>query len=162
MSDLVAIAYPDVATARQVADNVAELVKAHELSIDDMVIVERRQDGKVKLQQPSAAAGGALGGAFWGGLIGLLFFVPFFGMAVGAATGAAVGAVSDYGVDDSFMKELGAKLSPGGAALIVLVRKVTVDKVLPQIKVPGEVIQTSLDNETEARLSEALRGAGAA
>lgn len=156
MSDLVAIAYPDVATAREVADNVARLQKAHEIEIDDMVVVERRADGTVKLHQPSAAAGGALGGAFWGGLIGLLFFVPFFGMAIGAASGAAAGALSDYGVDDGFMKELGAKLESGTAALIVLVREVSVDKVLPQIKVPGTVIQTSLDNESEQRLSEAL------
>jgi uncharacterized membrane protein len=41
--------------------------------------------------------------------------------------------------------------------LIVLVREVTPDKVLPQIsQFGGEVIQTSLDNEAEARLREAL------
>ncbi|MGZ4331360.1 MAG: DUF1269 domain-containing protein, partial [Solirubrobacteraceae bacterium] len=81
--------------------------------------------------------------------------------AAGAATGAAAGAFSDYGVDDNFMKELGAALEPGKAAVIFLVRKVTVDKVLPEIKIPGKVIQTSLDNETEERLSDALAAAGA-
>ncbi len=160
MSDLVAIAYDSVATAREVADNVVQLQKAHEIDLDDMVVVERQQDGKVKLHQPSAAAGGAVGGALWGGLIGLIFFVPLFGMAIGAATGAAAGALSDYGVDDNFMKDLGSRLQPGAGALIVLVRKVSVDKVLPQIKVPGTIIQTSLDNETEQRLSEALAAAG--
>src|SRR5450432_1170453 len=160
MSDLVAIAYDNVATANEVAANVIELTKAHEIDIDDLVVVEREQDGKVKLHQPSATAGGALGGAFWGGLIGLIFFVPFFGMAIGAAAGAAGGAMSDYGVDDDFMKRLGAELEPGAAALIVLVRKVSVDKVIPQIKIPGKVIQTSLDNETEQRLSAALAAAG--
>jgi uncharacterized membrane protein len=51
------------------------------------------------------------------------------------------------------MKDLGQKLTPGGAALIVPVRKVTPDKVLPQIQqYGGEVIQTSLDDESEARL----------
>jgi uncharacterized membrane protein len=39
---------------------------------------------------------------------------------------------------------------------------VTVDKVLPEIKIPGKVIQTSLDNETEQRLTDALAAAGAA
>ena len=72
-----------------------------------------QQDGKVKLHQPSGVAGGAVGGVLWGGLIGLIFFVPFVGMAIGAATGAAAGAMSDYGVDDTFMKELGAQLQPG-------------------------------------------------
>jgi len=159
MSDLVAIAYPDVATAREAASNVVEAQKSHVIDLDDLVVVEREQNGKVKLHQPSAAAGGALGGAFWGGLIGLIFFVPFFGMAIGAATGAAAGALSDYGVDDNFMKRLGENLQPGQAALIALVRNVSVDKVLPQIKIPGTIIQTSLDNETEQRLADALSSA---
>jgi uncharacterized membrane protein len=81
-------------------------------------------------------------------------------MAIGAATGAAAGALSDYGVDDNFMKELGSNLEPGGGALILLVRRVTADKVIPQIKIPGKVIQTSLDDETEQRLSDALAAAG--
>ena len=36
----------------------------------------------------------------------------------------------------------------------------TTDKVLENIKIPGHVIQTSLDNEAEARLTEALEAAG--
>jgi Protein of unknown function (DUF1269) len=81
-------------------------------------------------------------------LIGLIFFVPLFGAAIGAAAGAAGGALSDTGVDDDFMKQLGEELQPGNAALIVLVQKVSADKVLPQIKVPGTVIQTSLSKRT--------------
>jgi len=160
MSDLVAIAYDSVDTAREVAENVVQAQKAHLIELEDMVVVELCPDGKVKLHEPSAAAGGAVGGALWGGLIGLIFFVPFFGMAIGAATGAAAGALSDYGVDDNFMKNLGAELEPGAGAVILLVRRVTVDKVLPQIKNPGRVIQTSLDNETEQRLTDALAAAG--
>ena len=114
----------------------------------------------MKLHQPSAAGAGAVGGALWGGLIGLIFFVPFLGMAIGAATGAAAGSLSDYGVDDDFMKQLGEALQPGQAAVIFLIRKVTVDKVLPEIKIPGKIIQTSLDNKTEQRLGEALAAAG--
>lgn len=41
--------------------------KAHELDLDDLVIAERKLDGKVRLHQPSAAAGGPVGGALWGG-----------------------------------------------------------------------------------------------
>jgi uncharacterized membrane protein len=86
--------------------------------------------------------------------------MPFFGMAIGAASGAAAGAMSDYGVDDKFMKELGAKLQPGGAAVIFLVRQASMDKVLPEIKIQGEVIQTSLDDDAEESLAGALAAAG--
>ena len=159
MADLVAIAYPDVPTAQEVAGNVAQLKKGHEIELDDMVVVERRPDGKVKLHQPSVAGVGAASGALWGGLIGLIFFMPLFGMAIGAASGAAAGALSDYGVDDDFMKQIGAELEPNSAALILLVREASMDKILPRIKIPGRIIQTSLDNETEQQLSEALAAA---
>ena len=123
MSDLIAIAYPDQATAERVRGRLTEAIKAKVIEVDDAVVVTRSEDGKVKLHQSTSTAGvGAAGGALWGGLIGLLFLAPLLGMAVGAAAGAAGGALADYGVDDSFMKELGEKLTPGSAALIVLVR----------------------------------------
>ena len=161
MSDLVAIAYPDVATAQQVAGNLGQAVKAHTIELDDVVIVEHKQDGKVKLHQPSMAGLGAAGGALWGGLIGLIFFMPLFGMALGAAAGAASGALSDRGVDDKFMKRLGEELEPGGAALILLIRKVSIDKILPEVKIPGTIIQTSLSDEGEQQLQSALDAAKA-
>src|SRR4051812_1736655 len=161
MSDLVAIAYDDMATAQSVASNLGEAVKAHVIEVDDVALVERRDDGKVKLHQPSMAGVGAAGGALWGGLIGLIFLVPLFGMAIGAASGAAAGALSDAGVDDKFMKDLGTKLQPGGAAVIALVRQANMDKMLADVKVPGEVIQTSLSDDSEQALRDALAKAGA-
>jgi uncharacterized membrane protein len=160
MSNLIAIAYPDVATARNVLAELAQLTKEQSIVLDDMVVVERRADGKIKLHQSTSTAGvGAAGGALWGGLIGLIFLAPLLGMAVGAAAGGAAGAVTDVGVDDKFMKSLGENLKEGGAAVVVLVRQSTPDKVLPRIaQYGGEVLQSSLDDETEARLQEALGG----
>jgi uncharacterized membrane protein len=160
MSDLVAIAYPDVQTAQRVAQNLVEAEKAHLVGLDDLVIVERRPDGKIKLHQPSMAGTGALGGAAWGGLIGLLFLVPLFGMAVGAASGALAGHFTDAGVDDKFMKDLGTRLQDGDAALVTLVRNANMEKILADIKVPGTVIQTSLGSDTEDALRAALERAG--
>jgi uncharacterized membrane protein len=161
MSDLVAVAYPDVATAQQVTENIAEAQKAHLVDLDDLVIVEHRDDGKIKLHQPSAAGAGAARGAVWGGLIGLIFFVPLFGAAIGAATGALAGAASDPGIDDEFMRKLGQQLQPGSAAVIALVREANAEKLLADVQIPGEVIQTSLSGETEQMLRDALGAAAA-
>jgi uncharacterized membrane protein len=161
VSDLVAIAYKDLPTAQEVTSNLAEAQKAHLIDLDDLVIIERRDDGKIKLHQPSLTGAGALGGAAWGGLIGLIFLVPFFGMAVGAATGALAGAMSDAGIDDKFMKDLGDKLEPGGAAVIGLVRSINEEKILENVKIPGELIQTSLTTEAEQPIRDALARAGA-
>lgn len=162
MSDLVAIAYPDVDTARRAAANALEAQKSHVLELADLVVVERKPDGKVKLHQPSAAGVGAAGGAVWGGLIGLLFLAPLLGMAAGAATGALAGTGRDWGVDDDFMRQLGSRLDDGRSALVLLVSKVTPDKILPEIKIQGELLQSSLSNEAEEALREALEAAPAA
>jgi uncharacterized membrane protein len=163
VANLVAIAYDDLGTAQRVMGTVGELVKEHSLDIEDAVIVEKQQDGKIKLHQPSMAGAGAAGGALWGGLIGLIFLMPLFGMAIGAASGAIAGKASDYGIDDNFMKELGEKLQPGNAAIFVLVREATRDKVVPEIsKYGGHVVQSSLSNEQEAALQDALDARGAA
>ncbi len=161
MSTLVAIAYDDLDKAKEVMGTVGGLVKEHSLTLEDAVIVEHRANGKMKLHQPSLAGLGAASGALWGGLIGLIFLMPLLGMAVGAASGAAGGAMSDYGIDDNFMKELGDKLPEGGAAVFVLVKDATRDKVVPEIaKYGGQVIQSSLEDEAEASLQEALDNRG--
>jgi uncharacterized membrane protein len=163
MSNLVAIAYDDVDQAQQVTQTLGELMKEHSIELEDAVIVEHQANGKIKLHQPSMAGLGAASGALWGGLIGLIFFMPLLGAAIGAASGGAAGALADHGIDDNFMKELGDKLPEGGAAVFVLVREATADKVVPQLaKFGGHVIQSSLSNEQETALQEALDGRGAA
>jgi uncharacterized membrane protein len=163
VANLVAVAYDDLDQAQQVMETIGRLRKEHAIELEDAVIVEHRPGGKLKLHQPSLAAAGAAGGALWGGLIGLIFLVPLFGLAIGAATGAAAGALSDYGIDDNFMKELGQKLPEGGAAVFVLVKEATADKVVPEIaKYGGHVIQSSLSNEQETALQAALDRRGAA
>jgi uncharacterized membrane protein len=163
VANLVAIAYDDVDQARQVTATLGQLAKEHSITLEDVVIVEHQPGGKMKLHQPSLAGLGAASGALWGGLIGLIFLVPLFGLAIGAATGAAAGALSDYGIDDDFMKDLGQKLPEGAAAVFVLVREATADKVVPEVsKYGGHVIQSSLSNEQETALQEALDNRGVA
>jgi uncharacterized membrane protein len=158
MSALVAIAYPDTDTAEQVRQELVRATKEHLVRLDDAVIVEHKPAGKIKLHQAMSTTGaGAAGGALWGGLIGLIFLAPLFGMAIGAASGALGGKLSDVGVNDDFMKELGEKMQPGTAALIALGSTDARDKVIERVKpYGGHVIQTSLGTEEEAQLRAAL------
>jgi uncharacterized membrane protein len=82
-------------------------------------------------------------------------------MAIGAATGALAGSATDVGVDDNFMKELGAGLPENGAAVIVLVRSANRDKVGPAVAhFGGTLIQSSLSDEAETRFQAALDARG--
>ena len=162
MSTLVAVAYPDIETAEKVRQELMNATREHLLNLEDAVIAEHQADGKIKLHQAiGTTSAGAAGGALWGGLIGLIFLAPLLGMAVGAASGALGGKMTDVGVNDDFLKDLGAKLQPGAAALIVLGSTDARDKVIERVKpYGGEVIQTSLSDAEEEQLRSML-GAGA-
>jgi uncharacterized membrane protein len=164
MSDLVVIAYPSEAKAEEVRQKLLDLQKEYLIELDDAVIAVKQPNGRVKLNQlfnPTAA--GAASGTFWGALIGMLFLMPVVGAAVGAASGALSGKFTDVGIDDLFMKEAAATLQSGNAALFVLIRKVTADKVLEAVKGDGgTVLRTSFDQKKEAALREALAATPAA
>jgi uncharacterized membrane protein len=158
MSELVAISYPDRQTAEVVRDILADLSRDGLIVLDDAVVVARDEKGKVNLEQAvRPAREGARHGALTGGAVGLLFLAPLLGAAVGAVSGGIAGSRTDVGIDDDFMRELGASLAPPRAALVLLVREATADKVLPQIReYGGRVLRTSLSDQAEAALRAGL------
>ena len=160
MADLVVIAFPSEQQAEAVRTRVVELQKEYLIELGDAVVAVKHDDGKVKLNQMfHPAAQGAVSGSFWGLLIGLLFLNPLIGAALGAASGAAAGALTDVGIDDTFMRELAEALKPGDAALFLLIRKMTADKVIEDLQgVGGTVLRTSLDHTKENALRAALAG----
>jgi uncharacterized membrane protein len=71
--------------------------------------------------------------------------IPIFGTALGATAGALGEALSDFGIHDTFMKQLASGLRPGNPVLFVQVEKVAA-KVLERLKgTGGVVLKTSLD-----------------
>ena len=164
MSDLVAIAFPSEAKAEEVRQKLLDMQKDYLIELGDAVVAVKQPNGSVKLNQlfhPTAT--GAVSGTFWGTLIGLIFLMPLAGAALGAASGTLGGYLTDVGIDDKWMKATAAAIQPGTAALFVLVRKVTADKVLEGLKGEGgTVMKTSLDHTKEAALQAALAGVQAA
>lgn len=160
MSDLIVVAFPDEATAFAAAEALVALQKQYLIEMEDVVVVTRGEDGRVQLHQSvNLTTGGAIGGGLWGTLIGLLFMNPVAGAAVGAGAGALLGKFRDYGINDDFLRDVGASLDRGGTAVGMLVRKLTADKVyerLEPFREKGRVIHTSLSHEAEARLKAFL------
>jgi uncharacterized membrane protein len=164
MSDLVVIAFPTEAKAEEVRQKLLAMQKEYLIELDDAVVAAKDAQGRIKLNQLiNTTSAGAVSGTFWGALIGLIFLMPLVGAAMGAASGALGGALTDLGINDKWMKETAAAIQPGTAALFVLVRKVTADKVLERLKGEGgTVMKTSLDHTREAALQAALVEAKAA
>jgi len=164
MSDLVVISFPTEAKAEEVRQKLLAMQKEYLVELGDAVIAVKDDQGNIKLNQLiNTTAVGAVGGTFWGTLIGLIFLMPLAGAAIGAASGAVGGYLTDVGINDKFMKDTAAAIQPGTAALFVLARKVTADKVLEGLQGEGgTVIKTSLDDTKEAALQSALAGVKAA
>ena len=85
MADLIAIGYPDEATAEAAAQEARRLAQDLIIQPDAIAVIVRDKDGDYHVHtNHHAVGGGATWGMFWGFLFGLLFFIPVFGMAVGA------------------------------------------------------------------------------
>src|SRR4051812_4651072 len=124
--------YPDKESAEADYDRVKDLFKATDL-VDgyDAAVVERREDGKVKLgkkHETPTRVGGVLGGGMGlaTGLVVALF--PFAAIGGGllagvTAGGAVLGAVAGHaaaGMSRHDLKELGEHLDKGTAGLVVV------------------------------------------
>jgi uncharacterized membrane protein len=161
MADLVEIAFPSEEKAEEVRQKLLGMQKEYLIELSDAVIAVKQPNGHVKLNQlfnPTAA--GAVSGTFWGTLIGMIFLMPLAGAAIGAASGAIGGALSDVGINDKFMKDAAETLQSGNAALFLLIRKMTTDKVLAALQGEGgTVLRTSFDHTQEEALRAALAGA---
>jgi uncharacterized membrane protein len=161
MADLVEIAFPSEEKAEEVRRKLLDMQKEYLIELGDAVIAVKQPDGHVKLNQLfNPTASGAVSGTFWGALIGMIFLMPLAGAAIGAASGAISGRLTDVGINDKFMRDAAQSLQSGNAALFLLVRKMTTDKVLAALQGEGgTVLRTSFDETKEEALRAALAGA---
>ena len=163
MGSLVVVGFPKAEEAEQVRRELVDIQREQLIALEDAVVVEHDAEGQVHLRQAiNLTAAGALGGGFWGTLVGLLFLNPVLGAAVGAGVGAASGSLSDIGINDGFMRELGETLPSGSAALCLLVREATPDRVIERLRAHAphaKLLRTNLSHTNEDQLRELLERA---
>lgn len=163
MSDLIVIGYPDEDTAERAWRELTQLQRDYLVDLDDAAIVRRDRNGKLHVTTPAhhAVAWGTLSGLFWGVVLGLLLLgplAPVVGVASGIM-GAAIGAGTDLGIKDDFRERVQELVQPGTSALLVIARKVTLDRFLEALQpYGGTVLKTSLPHDAEQQVMKALHG----
>jgi uncharacterized membrane protein len=164
MATLVAIGYPDETTALSAMDEAERLQHDLVIQADAIAAIVRNKEGKLRTVTNHHAVGaGATWGMFWGMLFGMLFFVPFLGMAVGAGMGALMGRSPRTRSTGSSRTRSGRCSSPARRRCSWWLEKVTPDKAVEAMsKYGGTVLKSSLSNEAQQELQEALHGQPAA
>ena len=163
MNELIAITFNEESRAADVLAVIARLRKEHVVELSDAAVVTKNRAGEVKLHQTMDFSPGKMAatGGFLGLLVGLIFFVPVVGTLGGLALGALVGKVTDLGIDDKWMKEVGDSMQPGSSAVFLLIRNAAPDKFLEAVgQFEGTVFKTSLPAEAEAALRAAVEHTG--
>jgi uncharacterized membrane protein len=167
---LVVLAFADELSAFALRELLCELEEENIIEVGDAVVATRNAQGKVRLHQsmPLVSAGAAIG-SFLGMYLGFALLNPLFGAVAGVAAvgGAIVGAgtakaLVDLGIDDAFMKNLAATLTPGSSALFVFVRKTKPEALLDRLKPFAgrcKILQSTMTAENETLLRNLLEGA---
>src|SRR3954453_21053445 len=159
MATLTAFKFDTVTGAERMLRLLQEMQRQRLIIIQDRAIVVWQTNAKTPRTRRLAHLAGALGGAFWGLYFGLLLLVPLVGMAIGAGMGAVAGARTYAGIDDDFLKDARASVTPGTSALCLLTNGTVEDRVVDAIKKEGlhpQLVSSNLTTEQAAKMKEAF------
>jgi uncharacterized membrane protein len=157
MNQLIVVAFDHFDDAKTAMASLRSLEAQGRISFEDTAVVQRDPDGKahVRNEVSGTTETATVVGAVIGGIMSFAF--PVLGVAIGAALGAAVGAMLDRGVSAKFIDDVKTTLRPGRSALFLVVRQSDADATIAALRpFSGDVIQTTLDTETEEALRSAL------
>jgi uncharacterized membrane protein len=158
MSDLIVVGFDREDDGLAALRSLRSLEKHADLRLEDTAVITKDPDGTVKVINEMAS--GTEQGIVVGGILGpiLAFMFPVVGLVGGAIVGGLVGRSVKPGIDGAFVKEVTEQLKPGSAALFALVRSGTADSIAAAFRpYRGRVIQTSLPEDFEEALRDALR-----
>jgi uncharacterized membrane protein len=157
MNQLIVVAFDHFDDARTAMARLRSIEKEGRISFEDTALVERDPDGTthVRNEVSGTTETATVVGAVVGGLLGFLF--PLLGAAIGAAAGAAIGVALDRGVSDDFVDQVKTTLRPGRSALFLVTKEADADATVAALRdFRGEVIQSTLSEEAEQALRQAL------
>lgn len=176
MTDLMVIAYRKQSQARHAITALHALQSAGWITIEDAAYLTVESAGRVCVHQDRALTQpGKETGPVWGVLLTILFSsllqimanVPKTGLAGALAYDVASSAMgvssaistqlSSYGFDAAFIHDLQTHLLLNNAAVFVMVRNITVDKVIAEMKkYGGTVLYTTFPYKILQRFQESL------
>lgn len=158
-SDLIAIAFDGLNTAKEVLREVQALAAEGNIVLEEVAVAERGQGEVVNLSQgeardvETAEVGGGLSL-----LLPLLYGSSLASQVTGAGLGQILERLRGYNIDQQFVAEVGESLAPDSSAIFMLLTEDGVENALDILKpYEGRVLRTTLDEAQEKKLRKTLR-----
>ncbi len=155
---LLAAKYPDSEHAKTILDMLELMHQGLTIDLNDAVMITKESDGKIKTHETTdvTTRKGAKRGLIAGAVLGVIYPPSLIVTALGAGgIGALWGKAKDSGVKHDDLKELSDSLTPGQAALIVLVSDTTAEATKRALgSYEGEVVDLRYSEDDFVKTSE--------
>ena len=134
--------------------------KEAKVELEDAVVVYKTAKGEVKIKQTKdlTTGKGAGWGSFWGLLVGVLLGGPLVGILGGLGLGALYGKLTDHGISDQFIKDVGRALDRSGSALMLLLKDEDYPRAIEYLKTfELQILEADISQDTESAVLKAAR-----
>ena len=155
--DLYIAAYADPDAARGDWDTIKELAKEDTIKVDGLILVSRRADGKIHVDDDfhetrKGAAWGAVGGA----VVGLIFPPALIASAaVGAGIGAGAGALVSHGQKEEIKEDVDDTLPVNSSGIVAMFEEQWEDEIDKALPNASNVTKEKVDSDSADQVKTA-------
>ena len=155
--DLYIATYPDPDAARGDWDTIKQLAKDDVIKVDGLVLVSRRGDGKIQVDDDfHETAKGAVWGAVGGAVVGLIFPPALLASAaVGAGIGAGAGALVSHAQKDEIKADVDDTLPPNSSGIVAMFEEQWEDDIDKALSSASNVTKEKVDADSADQVKAA-------
>lgn len=155
--DLYVAAYADPDAARADWDAIKQLATDDVIKVDGLVLVSRRADGKIHVDDDfHTAAKGAAWGAVGGAVVGLIFPPAVLaGAAVGAGLGAGAGGLVSHAQKTVIKADVEQTLPLNSSGIVAMFEPQWADAVDKALSNASDVTKEKVDGDSADEVKDA-------
>ena len=156
--DLYIAAYADPDAARNDWDALKRLAADDVIKVDGLILVSRRSDGKIHVEDDfHTARKGAMWGAVGGAVIGLIFPPTLLaGALVGAGVGGGVGALVSHGNKEEIKAEVEDTLPLNSSGIVALFEEQWASDIERALPSASNITKEKVDQDSAAKVKTAV------
>ena len=156
--DLYIAAYPDPDAARGDWDTIKQLAKDDLIKVDGLILVSRRSDGKIHVDDDfHETRKGAVWGAVGGAVVGLIFPPSLLaGAAVGAGIGAGVGGLISHAEKAEIKADVEDTLPLNSSGVVAVFEEQWADAIDRALSNASKVTKEQVDRDSADQVKAAV------